>query len=112
MCLNQDTDTIWKCQFSFGDTLQGSYIRCHHDVSKFTATVLLSKRKEFHGGEFYLYPSKTEYSVTSSETRPIVDTQQGDLLGWKGTLISGDAQYHGIQKVTSGKRYVIGFWFQ
>merc|ERR1712196_662682 len=48
--------------------LENDWIHCHEDNSKFTATILLSKRCEFRGGDFYLFDGKREYQKQSQHS--------------------------------------------
>lgn len=103
-----------------------THIPLHYDDSIMTMSFLLSNTKDFTGGELYVFSQeesrkidKLEEGVPESElvavrkrivdsydTLPIQKYNQGDLIVYPGKYLM-----HGTLPVTSGKRYVLTYFF-
>jgi hypothetical protein len=103
-----------------------THIPLHYDDSDMTMSFLLSNVKDFKGGELYVFSpeeskkiDKLEEGVPESDlvgvrkrivdsydTLPIQKYKQGDLIVYPGKYLM-----HGTLPVTSGKRYVLTYFF-
>jgi len=94
----------------------------HLDQNKTTVSFLLSSRRDFEGGDLYIFDQKITNKYRYLENKsptirnnfvrnfkniPIVKYDQGDMISY-----SGKDHLHGVIPITKGVRYSISFFFE
>lgn len=101
-----------------------THIPLHYDDNHTTMSFMLSDTKDFEGGELYVFPlketkkldeldkkttmtiEKRNILIDNYKNLPILEYEQGDMA-----MYPGGTRMHGTLPVTSGKRYVLTFFF-
>lgn len=101
-----------------------THIPLHYDDNHTTMSFMLSDTKEFTGGQLYVFPLEETKKLDALDKRmpmtiekrnilidnytnlPILDYEQGDMVKYPG-----GTRMHGTLPVTSGKRYVLTYFF-
>ena len=101
-------------------------ISIHTDDNYLSVNILLSNKKSYKGGEFYIfnnkftkkymnyYEKKLENNenkklefINSFEKLPIANMSQGDII-----FYTGKNHLHGVLPVNTGTRYILSFFFE
>lgn len=101
-----------------------THIPLHYDDNHTTMSFLLSDTKDFVGGELYVFPLEETKKLDALDKQipmtierrnnlidnypnlPILNYEQGDMAKYPG-----GTRMHGTLPVTSGKRYVLTYFF-
>jgi hypothetical protein len=101
-----------------------SYIPLHYDDNDTTMSFLLSDPNDFTGGQLYVFPleetkkldildqqikmtiERRNILINNYPKLPILNYEQGDMAKYPG-----GTRMHGTLPVTSGKRYVLTYFF-
>ena len=101
-----------------------THLRSHFDSNFFTFNILLSDKKDFKGGDLYIFdnyhsnkykniidltlPEHDAFIKTMGKNLPVVkDYDQGDILSF-----IGENHLHGTLPVYEGERYVLVLFFE
>jgi hypothetical protein len=101
-----------------------THIPLHYDANHTTMSFLLSNPKDFTGGELYVFPleetkkldlldqqikmtiERRNILINNYPNLPILKYKHGDMAKYPG-----GTRMHGTLPVTSGKRYVLTYFF-
>jgi hypothetical protein len=101
-----------------------SHIPLHYDDNHTTMSFLLSDPNDFTGGELYVFPleetkklhlldqrikmtiERRNILINNYPNLPVLNYEQGDMAKYPG-----GTRMHGTLPVTSGKRYVLTYFF-